>query len=259
MLVLVLCWMWSTLVQYAGHEDRLADLMGCSGEDSVLCRQSIMVALRAGPLGYAHVLVAGVAAARVFIVAAMRDGATGNPVGPETKRAVLAADSAPFVFRFGCCIGYLAYVLLVLFAGDTTKDYYYFYHNGGLMPVMLLVLVGAAVGKDPLTVWLFRSKPLLVLGRLSYAQYLTQHIVWYWMVNSFGWDDTSGAKTLFLPSLVIFAYFAQRYIERPYTEYQRLRQEKGIKGWDDRCIERLDGLFDALRHCRKRAFHSQEC
>merc|ERR1719188_2866390 len=62
---LLVCWLFSGVFQLLGSHDRLAGWLGCSGS---LCPMVVMVAIRSGPLGYVHVFVAGVAAARVFML-----------------------------------------------------------------------------------------------------------------------------------------------------------------------------------------------
>eukprot|EP00429_Kryptoperidinium_foliaceum_P013380 CAMPEP_0176039728 /NCGR_PEP_ID=MMETSP0120_2-20121206/19695_1 /TAXON_ID=160619 /ORGANISM="Kryptoperidinium foliaceum, Strain CCMP 1326" /LENGTH=515 /DNA_ID=CAMNT_0017373123 /DNA_START=39 /DNA_END=1586 /DNA_ORIENTATION=- len=237
---LVVCWLFAFIFQLLGREDRLAMWLGC--EDDKLCTFTIMVAIRATPFGYFHVFVAGVAAARVFMLLATRDAESGERVGLSTRRVVLAEQHAPLLLRFGCCVGYLVYAGMLLLTTKWIETHYYFFHNGGMLPVMLLVLIGAAIGKDPITVWVFRSKPMLTLGRISYLQYLMQHVLQGWVKRTFGWEDNHTAKVLFLPALLLFSYCCQRWVEKPYTEYQRWRGEKGVKGCDDRCIDRLERL-----------------
>ena len=54
------------------------------------------------------------------------------------------------------------------------KDYggYMLMHNGGLLPLMLLIILGAAVGRDPLAKYVLATPVFVVLGRISYAQCL---------------------------------------------------------------------------------------
>merc|ERR1719401_546034 len=234
---LAACWLFSMVFQLLGSHDRLA---GWIHQDSSWGSMTVMVAIRSTPIGYVHVFVAGVAAARVFMLVAMRDAETGGSISADTQRIRLAADSAPLLLRFGCCFGYGGYALILLFAASWIQPYYYFFHNGGMLPVMVLILIGAAIGTDPITTWLFRSKPLLVLGRISYMQYLMQHVLQGWIRRAFGWDDNATAQALFLPCLLLCSYCCQRWVERPYTEYQRWRQEKGVKGFEERCIEWLE-------------------
>merc|ERR1712203_1066272 len=110
---LVMCWLFAAVFQLLGPEKRLEGWLGCT---SKVCSMTIMVALRATPIGYAHVFVAGVAAARVFMLVATRDGETRERISVQTQRVVLDAGSAPMVLRFGCCIGYLIYATLLFAA-----------------------------------------------------------------------------------------------------------------------------------------------
>lgn len=188
--------------------------------------------------------LAGVATARIFVIFAVRDERTRGQVSDDTLHVYLAAQEAPIVLRYGCILGYGSYIALVLISPVDVDKYYYFFHNGGVLPAMLLVLLGAAVGQDPLTVWLFRSRPMLVLGRLSYIQYLMQHDIKRWMDHTFGWDDNPTARTWYLPVLIVFSYVCQRWVERPYTDYQRWRLEKEILGCDDYLIRRVDACIE---------------
>eukprot|EP00445_Apocalathium_hangoei_P014714 CAMPEP_0203867574 /NCGR_PEP_ID=MMETSP0359-20131031/16599_1 /ASSEMBLY_ACC=CAM_ASM_000338 /TAXON_ID=268821 /ORGANISM="Scrippsiella Hangoei, Strain SHTV-5" /LENGTH=533 /DNA_ID=CAMNT_0050785837 /DNA_START=44 /DNA_END=1645 /DNA_ORIENTATION=+ len=230
------CWALSTLPQLFLHDNQLANWVGCK---DVGCTTAIFVAIKGGALGYIHVFVAGVAASRVFVLTCMCWCPDASSAGGSGK-GHFALDSAgtPLLMRFGCCFGYGLYLAGVLLTPFLIDDYHIFFHNGGMLPVMLLILLGAAAGSDPIAVWAFRSKPMLLLGRISYNQYLLQSVVHGWVVSSFGWDST--AKALYLPLLMVVAYSAQRWVERPYSDYQRWRQAKGIKGCDDRCIEVVD-------------------
>lgn len=241
-----LAWVFCLAFQWAGHQNRLADVIGCK---EALCINQIMVAIRAGPIGYAHVFVAGVASARIFILTAMRDAQTLEPPAPDSARLELDAERAPMFLTYGCIIGYVVYVAVVLFLTDIIQPYYYFFHTGGLLPVMFFILIGAAIGRDPLTVWLFRCKPMLVLGRISYMQYLMQHIVFEWVKTAFGWQGHPYVKWGFVPFLLVFSYICQRFVERPYTEYQRMRAEKGIRGCDDDFIDFVDGKCARCKKC----------
>lgn len=232
-------WVFCIVFHLAGHYNGLAGTIGCRSD---VCINCVMVALRAGPFGYFHVFTSGIAAARIFVLSAMCDAETGGPPAADSRKLMLASSNAPCALRYGCCIGYAIYVAVVLFATDLIDPYYYFFHNGGLLPVMFFLVVGAAVGEDPLAVWLFRSKPMLVLGRISYLQYLMQHIVRNQLASSFGWNQST--KIAFVPVLIVFSYLCHRFVERPATEYQRRRQESGVKGCDDRCIERLESMWD---------------
>jgi len=104
----------------------------------------------------------------------------------------------------------------------------------------VLILLGAAIGTDPITTWIFRSKPMLVLGRISFVQFLMSNVFCGWLRQTFGWDGNAIVKAILLPCLVLFSYCCQRWVERPYTEYQRSRREEGIKGFEDRGIAWLE-------------------
>jgi len=254
----VVCWLFSFFFQWAGNNNTLASLLGFSGQLGV---NVVMVAIRSGPLGYIHVFVAGVAAARVFLLVATRDAETGSQVSATTRRVELCEASAPALLRYGCCLGYFLYAVLLFAATDWIDPYYYFFHNGGMMPIMLLILIGAAIGQDPITTWVFRSKPMLVLGRISYMQYLMQHVLQGWIELNFGWDGNIVAQAIFVPCLMVFSYACQRWVEKPYTEYQRWRTEKKIKGVDDRVIEKMEGGLERMSRtiaCRSRLPQSGE-
>ena len=62
--------------------------------------------------------------------------------------------------------------------------------------------------------------------------------------KSFGWGATY--DKLYVPLLLATAYCCQRYVERPYSDYQRWHQAKGEKGCDDRCIEAVDACCASL-------------
>eukprot|EP00429_Kryptoperidinium_foliaceum_P034392 CAMPEP_0176161140 /NCGR_PEP_ID=MMETSP0120_2-20121206/82436_1 /TAXON_ID=160619 /ORGANISM="Kryptoperidinium foliaceum, Strain CCMP 1326" /LENGTH=494 /DNA_ID=CAMNT_0017498605 /DNA_START=91 /DNA_END=1573 /DNA_ORIENTATION=+ len=231
--------------QIAGNHNRLASALGFGELGSII----VMVAIRATPIGFFNVFIAGVAAARIFIVVATKDADTGGSVSLETRKVALAATNAPKVLRYGCCVGYIIYAGMVAFLTKYIKSHYYFFHNGGMLPVMLLVLLGAAIGTDPLAVWVFRSKPFMVLGRISYLQYLMQHVLQGWIAFTFGWDNNPVAQAVFIPALLVFSYICQRWVEKPYTLYQRWRLEKGVRGCDDVVIERLESGFAATAAC----------
>jgi len=242
---IVVCWIWSYVYQIAGNHNRLASALGFGELGSII----VMVAIRATPIGFFNVFIAGVAAARIFIVVATKDADTGGSVSLETRKVALAATNAPKVLRYGCCVGYIIYAGMVAFLTKYIKSHYYFFHNGGMLPVMLLVLLGAAIGTDPLAVWVFRSKPFMVLGRISYLQYLMQHVLQGWIAFTFGWDNNPVAQAVFIPALLVFSYICQRWVEKPYTLYQRWRLEKGVRGCDDVVIERLESGFAATAAC----------
>lgn len=100
---LLFCWLFSFAFQVLGRQNRLAGWLGCDGDK--WCECTLMVAMRATPIGYVRVFVAGVASARVFMLVATRDAETGERVGPGTRGVVLAKQRAPLLLRYGCCVG----------------------------------------------------------------------------------------------------------------------------------------------------------
>eukprot|EP00928_Gymnodinium_smaydae_P020256 TRINITY_DN17832_c0_g1_i1.p1 TRINITY_DN17832_c0_g1~~TRINITY_DN17832_c0_g1_i1.p1 ORF type:complete len:505 (+),score=49.28 TRINITY_DN17832_c0_g1_i1:170-1684(+) len=195
-----------------------------------LCKAYVELYVRASPFGYFHIFVAGVALARCFILTAMRDARTGSSPQHDSDALELAVQSAPWIFKYGCVLGYGTYFTLMFLAPDwmAMDKYYYYFHNGGMLPVMLLIIMGASVGIDPIATWLLRSKPMMVLGSISYAQYLMQHILRHMMDDFFGWTDNALLRACFVPMLVAFAYFCHTCVEEPYTQYQRWQEEKGV-------------------------------
>jgi len=201
-------------------------------------RQAIaQIIIRASPLGYVHIFFAGVVLSRMFILTAMKDAETDGPVSAETQRLKLNAGEAPCLLRFGCCLGYLVYALLVVC--DPKDHGYLAFHNGGLIPLMGLILVGAAVGVDPIADWIFKSSPFIMVGRVSYIQYLFQRSVWTMMKLQFNAD---WFPWVFPFVLVAFAWAFQRWLEAPLTDWQRLRLESDTKGGLEQIIDWLDGI-----------------
>lgn len=185
----------------------------------------IMAAVQFGPLGYAHVFVCGVAAARLFILIATRDADTGEVPGESTERLVLDKERAPLLMRYGCVAGYLLYAGLVA-AFPNWKEHqgaFWVMHNGGMLPVMLLILLGGAVGADPLARHVFQSRPFLLLGRISYAQYLLQFNVMDMCIKNFPFPYD---RIIFVVALPLFAYLTEQCFTRVFTEWLRLKQQK---------------------------------
>jgi peptidoglycan/LPS O-acetylase OafA/YrhL len=211
------------------------------------CYQVLWCALQGTAIGYLHIFVAGIVTARVFVLTAMNDADTGGPPTESTQRLVLEVGKAPVIFRYGGIIGYIVYALLVIFA-----DYqllYLFYHNGGILPLMVLIILGCAVGADPAARYLFRSKPLLLMSRFSYSQYLLQESVWDFTSYHIGVHSYWGQRVAFPVILLASAYLCERFLTSPYSDWQRWRQEKKIKGIDDWAIEKADLLMDRMGVC----------
>lgn len=236
------CFAWSFLV--AG-----VPLLGNLFNDDELLKSRLSVVVRASPVGYVHTFVGGIACARIFILTAMHDAETLGPVNAESRRIALDSSRAPWFFRFGCCLGYSIYILLVALAPSEwvvslSSPVYYFSHNGGLMPVMGLVLLGAAVGIDPLAEWIFKSHPFLMLGRISYIQYLFQRSIW-----NFVKEHAAGDILMWLYPIVLiaWAYSVQRWLQAPLTDWQISRMESGTKGVAEKTIDWLERIGNPYR------------
>lgn len=107
-------------------------------------------------VGYVHVFLSGVVLARFFIINSIIDVRTGESPLADFKELSLDSDEIPFVLRYGCSIGYAtcaAVVLTMPTAFDAHHSSVYVrwaLHNGGMMPPMMLILLGGAIGEDPL-------------------------------------------------------------------------------------------------------------
>eukprot|EP00928_Gymnodinium_smaydae_P014000 TRINITY_DN1507_c0_g1_i1.p1 TRINITY_DN1507_c0_g1~~TRINITY_DN1507_c0_g1_i1.p1 ORF type:complete len:487 (+),score=46.88 TRINITY_DN1507_c0_g1_i1:106-1566(+) len=243
LLILVGCFGWSVMNFPAAY---LKEMYGVTWPPT-RWQWTITALWQFGPLGYLHVFVAGVAAARILILTSMCDAATGEPPHENTERLALDGERAPLPFRYGCCIGYVVYIGLVFgfpqFSSSETYSYWFF-HNGGLIPVMLLILTGGALGVDPLATYVFQSKPFLVLGRISYAQYLMQHTVHHMVEMNLPGAQLETTRYWVYPfALTLFSYCVERFFTSTYTEWHRWRQEKGHEGWDDKFFGLLDRIF----------------
>lgn len=224
-------------------------------ESHSMRNNEITMTIKASPVGYLHVFVAGIACARLFILTSMRDAETGDRVTDETRRVALDKRSTPFILRYGCCFGYALYIFMVIFmrspyCSDDDQPQCpknLVLHNGALIPVMGLVLLGAAAGADPLAEWVFKWRPFLVLGQLSYVQYLMQKPVWNFLRDHFPNFDS---RFVYIPTLIVFAFLCQRWAEIPYTEWQRNRMKKGEKGFVEVFIEFVDRQISSTQ-CRR--------
>mmetsp|Transcript_81016 Transcript_81016/g.203957 ORF Transcript_81016/g.203957 Transcript_81016/m.203957 type:complete len:876 (-) Transcript_81016:418-3045(-) len=181
-----------------------------------------------GWLGMLHVFVSGIVMARIFILTSMKDAEVGGPVTADTQRLALDPKRAPCFFRFGCCLGYLAFGLLVVLVG---KDGYHenvaFYHNGGILPVMLLMLVGGSLGEDPMARYLFQNRVFKMLGRISYAQYLIQFNVWGIVNGLFPKGHAMvSPKVVFPFALFVLSYIMERLVTRVGNEWLKPSKEK---------------------------------
>jgi peptidoglycan/LPS O-acetylase OafA/YrhL len=192
--------------------------------------------------------------ARIFVVSCMHDASTSGPATASSGKLVLRPETAPLLFRYGCCIGYLLYGLFALFVdidapfGVDGPAWKYFFHNGGVLPLQLLILIGGATGVDPIAKYIFGSRLFIFLGRISFAQYLLQEPIWQFTRLHFTTDQlsTEDPKKYFLYILIPAAWLTTRFVERPYTEWQRSVREPWMIAQIDRALE---WCSNARRHC----------
>lgn len=189
---------------------------------------------------------------------------------PDTQHYVVSS-TLPWGFRYGCCIGYALYLLY--FVSVDMQVMPLFFHNGGLLPIMVLIMFGAALGVDPIAKHLFQSRVGRFLGNLSYAQYLMQMPVFYFFVSFVDLESLPldslmrgpmkifpGSVQLAFPvALVAVAAFVQRYVQRPFTEWQQWRSQRGVKGSAELVIARVDAMIDRCWCTTFPTSHASEC
>jgi peptidoglycan/LPS O-acetylase OafA/YrhL len=226
-------WVWSLALGYVATW--LPEAIGDECRGGFEMRQF----LNASAVAYVHIFVAGVAMARVFVLSCMCDASTGGPPTASSGKLILKTESAPLLFRFGCCIGYVLYGLFVVFVDADEPSLKYFFHNGGLLPVQLLILIGGATGVDPIAKYIFGSRLFTFLGRISYAQYLMQDPVFTFTRTHISGEDP---KKYFLFVLIPVAWLTTRFVERPYTEWQRSVRQPWMIAYIDRALERCSAV-----------------
>lgn len=210
------CWLFSAVPHWVGREDRAALALGCAGDEGRVCRFYVMALLRATPLGYAHVFLAGAALAQATGAFGVRGAREGSEEEPESSDAYTdasedfydASEGLGLAWRsWGCASGYGAFVLAILLFRRSFAQYYYFWHNGGLIPVFVLIICGAVEESDRLSSILARIR---FLGDISYYQYLLQHVVYWAMVNALGsWE---AARFAYPPTLLLASAAAHRLV-----------------------------------------------
>jgi len=200
--------------------------------------------------------------ARIFVLAALRDASTEERPTPSFERLILAQEGVPLLLRWGCCAGYLLWFAMAaavkVLSPGAPNFYYIFFHNGGAVPSMALVLLGSATGVDPIAKVVFQSKAFKVLARVSYSQYLLQIPVAIFLAYYLCPGDAKAQQRLpsspqepaFLASfpfvLLGAAYLAERFIGRPFTEWQRAREREGAPGLEDEVLAWYSSLTAAL-------------
>lgn len=247
--VLFVLWSWSAVIWALG-DILLTRELGCLPTQMNRCYSAAgMGMLYQGPCGFLHVFLAGVVMARVFVLTCMCDSATGLCPGPETVRLALDKQRAPCFLRYGVCIGYASFGLLITFGTDELfMNYRFLFHNGGVLPLMLLLLAGGSIGCDPIAKYVCQNRLFAVLGRMSYAQYLLQYNVWYLMAAYF--PNKADLQLVFPFALLLLAFLVERCVTRIVTEWQRWRAEKGIQSSVVRAWAVLSANVQALRSIR---------
>lgn len=190
------------------------------------CQSTLWCALDHNPLAYLHVIVPGIIGAQIFVHVCM------HREEGRVHDLVLRLDrkKSPMVFKFGIVIGYSIYFLLAFFLHP--HKWFMSWHNRALLPVMLLVLTGTALGADPIAKYIFKWPIFIFLGRTSHVQCLIELV------------------QLLLPfALVASAFAIERLISRPYAKWQLERQEEG-KSLTERCIAHIDREIDMCLRSR---------
>jgi peptidoglycan/LPS O-acetylase OafA/YrhL len=132
------------------------------------------------------------------------------------------------VISYGASFGYGFIVLLILVDASTggllRNEYYLVWRNGGMMPIHALIIVGLALGVDPLAK-VFSQSPLRRLGDLSYAIFVLQcptfRAVTMWTINT-------GVNRYYVYPLILlaFAALAHHGFAQVFVTYLRLRRQQ---------------------------------
>lgn len=227
-LSMVLLWLWSFVPYWIG----LWNAKYQHGKIWI----STFDALAFNPIGYLHVFACGVPAARLFILLGIEDAETGSAPDDCTTQFRLKQHGVPFIFKCGACIGYSC--LLLIFIYVSYDERWLFYHSGGLLPFMVLILWSLSLAQDPIA-YVFGREPFSTLGRISYAMYILQFRVW-WFVYHF---EGEAPKKTFPFYLLAVSYLVHHFIEAPYIEWQSLRRERQEVGFDDQVVDVLDSII----------------
>merc|ERR1712039_792272 len=114
---------------------------------------------------------------------------------------------------------------------NTLDGPYVAFHSGGVLPILILVLLGGALGTDPLAKHTFQNRIFKFLGRISYPQYLlqvpVQILLTYYLVPNNTKAQAREMAVLTEPiflmvfpfALLASAYAAERWIVRPYSAW----------------------------------------
>lgn len=186
---------------------------------------------RYNPLMHVHVFAAGMVFARIFHEA--------DDVNDKVDS--LRHSFRSFLVAHGATVGYA--VVAVCAAGLPVKRLagahriletgrFYFFHNGGLVPLFALLIAGLCSDRDPVTV-LFKKRPLLVVGAISYAQYILQAVMF--RLADFSYDAARMRRESYqpypygpwtwqfvLPGTLFFTSFVAHYcFSVPLADYWR--------------------------------------
>lgn len=121
--------------------------------------------------------------------------------GGAHRTSGLAVKTVDALVRWGAPTA-LGCIFLVFWFGLPFRFYLIWWH-GGLMPLHALLILGLAVGEDPVTS-LFARAPFVFLGDLSYAIYILQ-VATQWVT-----EDACGYLNMWIPgmfqSLALFVH-----------------------------------------------------
>eukprot|EP00928_Gymnodinium_smaydae_P053509 TRINITY_DN37486_c0_g1_i1.p2 TRINITY_DN37486_c0_g1~~TRINITY_DN37486_c0_g1_i1.p2 ORF type:complete len:430 (+),score=112.14 TRINITY_DN37486_c0_g1_i1:120-1409(+) len=203
-----------------------------------------------GCLGYFHVFLGGVVLARIFMLTCCKDAETGEEVTADTSTMVLAPEQASVIFHYGCIIGYAIYYYIVhTLHFPLSLKIFFVVHNGGLLPIFSLLIFGASLGEDPIAKYLFKSRVMRFLGRMSVYQYLLQYVVRDYITASFpglGVKWTFGTKLLYPVVLLFSSFMLETFVQKPVQRvYERLLLDVRPSGGQRKATEKSALLPDA--------------
>merc|ERR1712113_322011 len=78
---------------------------------------------------------------------------------------------------------------------------------------------------DPIAKQFSQRYLFIVLGKISYAQYLLQYQVWGLLASYDNYTHSNVQRTCFPVALLVAAFLCERFVQRPSTEWQSLCQE----------------------------------
>eukprot|EP00928_Gymnodinium_smaydae_P087403 TRINITY_DN71671_c0_g1_i1.p1 TRINITY_DN71671_c0_g1~~TRINITY_DN71671_c0_g1_i1.p1 ORF type:complete len:455 (-),score=33.20 TRINITY_DN71671_c0_g1_i1:96-1436(-) len=247
LLILCSCWLWSLVI--AAFDVRIMH------EESKLCA-GMRWFIGFGPLGYLHVFLGGCAAAKLFICTFL---ASNGPSPGATYRHISESENSERVPDFvadtswrlsckaicfcvirncGLTLSYLSFFALLILlpkpwtsladsisdrdTGATERFIRCFLHNGGLMPVHVVGLFSASLGKDPCSRILGSSFGKW-FGAFSYEQYVMQFVVAHFIWMS-GCPSKFVFSILFFPTSAVIAYASHNVVTKTFAPRMRALQ-----------------------------------